>query len=169
MKNIKLYLNTLLILIIIYLCSLLISTYIIPTIRIYDDSMNPNLNKNDIMIYKKTNKIEKGDLVAFYVDDKLLIKRCVATSNDNVNIDDDGNLYINDKLVEEKYTINKSYGKVSIDLPFKVENGKIFILSDDRNDPSDSRNVLIGSVDKSQIVGKLIYRIYPLKKIGKIK
>lgn len=168
MKNIKVFLSTLLILLLIYGCSLLVSIYIIPTIRIYDDSMNPNLNKNDIMIYKRTQNIKRGDLVIFSIDDKLLIKRCIGLSNDTVNIDEDGNVYINDNLIEEKYIINKSYGKVSIDLPFKVEDNTIFVLSDDRTDPSDSRNSLISSISKSQIIGKPIFRIYPFKKIGKI-
>lgn len=168
MKNIKVFLSTLLILILIYGCSLLISTYVIPLIRIYDDSMNYTLNKDDIMIYKRTKNISKGDIVAFYVDDKILIKRCIATSNDIINIDNEGNVYINDKLTYEKYITNKSYGKVSIDFPYKVEENSIFVLSDDRTDPSDSRNNLIGTINTNQIIGKIIYRVYPLKKIGKI-
>ena len=168
MKNIKIFLSTLLILILIYGCALLVSIYIIPTIRIYDDSMNPSLSKDDIMIYKKTKNIKEGDIVIFSIDDKILIKRCIAVANDTVNIDEDGNLYINDIKYEEEYIKNKSYGKVSIDFPFKISNDSIFVLSDDRTDPSDSRNSLIGEVNNSQIIGKIVYRIYPIKKLGKV-
>lgn len=167
-KNIKMFLSTLLILALIYFGSLLVSIYIIPTIRIYDESMNPTLNKDDIFIFKRTKNINRGDFVAFYVDDKLLIKRCIATGNDTINIDLEGNIYINDSLIEEKYIINKSYGKVSIDLPYQIEENNIFVLSDDRTDPSDSRNSLIGSIPNDKILGKIVFRIYPIKDIGKI-
>ena len=169
MKNIKLFISTLLILALIYGASLLISTYIIPTIRIYDESMKPNLNKDDVLIYRKTKNINKGDIVAFYVDDKILIKRCVATSGDVINIDETGNIYINEKIYEEKYIAKKEYGKVSIDLPYRVKDNSIFVLSDDRNDPSDSRNTLIGTINKEQIIGKVIFRLYPFKNFGSVK
>lgn len=168
MKDIKLFLSTLLILILIFAVSLLVSIYIIPTIKIYDDSMNSALSKNDILIYRKTKNIKAGDIVAFYVDDKILIKRCIAVSGDIVNIDNEGNVYINDNLLDEKYVTNKQFGKVSIDLPYKVEKNSIFILSDDRSDPSDSRNNLIGSIDSNKILGKVTFKVYPIKKIGNI-
>ena len=116
-KFIKSFLITLLILVLIYGISLLLSLFVIPTVRIYDNSMLPGLNDENIIMLYKTNKVKKGDVVAVYVEDKMLIKRCVATSNDVVNIDTDGNLYVNDKLVKENYLKNKSIGKFSIDLP----------------------------------------------------
>ena len=168
-KFIKSFLITLLILVLIYGISLLLNFFVIPTVRIYDNSMLPGLNDKNIIMLYKTNKVKKGDVVAVYVEDKMLIKRCVATSNDVVNIDTDGNLYVNDKLVKENYLKNKSIGKFSIDLPYTVPEHHIFILSDDRETYSDSRNILIGSIDEDNIYGKALIKLYPIKDIGIVR
>lgn len=168
-KFIKSFLITLLILVLIYEISLLLSFFVIPTVRIYDNSMLPGLNDKNIIMLYKTNKVKEGDVVAVYVEDKMLIKRCIATSNDVVNIDTDGNLYVNDKLVKENYLKNKSIGKFSIGLPYTVPEHHIFILSDDRETYSDSRNILIGSIDEDNIYGKALIKLYPIKDIGIVR
>ena len=157
-KFLKVLFNTVYILSFIVVCAILISEFLLPVVRIYDDSMNSTLKKDDIVVLYKTKSINNGDLVAFYVGNKLLVKRCVATDNDVVDIDVNGNVSINGEIINENYVSEKEYGNVQIDLPYRVENDSLFVLSDVRSDLNDSRNILIASINKEQILGKVLFK-----------
>ena len=168
-KVLKTFISTVLILAFLFFCSLSISAYVFPLARIYDDSMTPELKKDTIVLIHKTARIGRGDLVAFSVNDRLLVKRCIAVSGDLVDIDPDGSIYLNGILPEEKYVSNKQYGTVSTNFPCTVPEGCIFVLSDNRENCSDSRNKLIGSVCEDEILGKVVYKLFPLKETGIVK
>jgi signal peptidase I len=106
--------------------------------------------------------------VAFYLGNKILIKRCIAVSGDFVNIDADGNVYVNDELIDEPYLTEKSLGECDLTFPYQVPESRCFMLGDDREVSVDSRNSAVGSVSEEQIVGRIIYRVWPLSALGAV-
>ena len=161
--------STIYALIIVASISTLAATLIFPVLKIYGSSMSPTLIGGDIVISIKKTKFKKGDIIAFYYNNHILVKRVIATSSDWVNIDLEGNIYINNKLIEENYIEEKSFGKSNIEFPYQVPEGTYFILGDKRNISIDSRNSLIGTIPQEEIIGKIIFRVWPLKRLEIIK
>lgn len=161
--------STIYALIIVASMSTLAATLIFPVLKIYGSSMSPTLIGGDIVISIKKTKFKKGDIIAFYYNNHILVKRVIATSSDWVNIDLEGNIYINNKLIEENYIEEKSFGESNIEFPYQVPEGTYFILGDKRNISIDSRNSLIGTIPQEEIIGKIIFRVWPLKRLEIIK
>ena len=161
--------STIYALIIVASISTLAATLIFPVLRIYGSSMSPTLIEGDIVISIKKTKFKKGDIIAFYYNNHILVKRVIATSSDWVNIDLGGNIYINNKLIEENYIKEKAFGESNIEFPYQVPEGTYFILGDERNISIDSRNSLIGTIPQEEIIGKIIFRVWPLKRLEIIK
>jgi signal peptidase I len=149
-------------------CAVLIVTLWMPVLQIYGKSMNPTLVNGEIVILRKTSNIKQGDIIGFYYNNKILIKRAVAFEGDWVNIDEDGTVYVNDKKLDEPYVKDKSLGDCDIEFPYQVPSGQIFVLGDNRSVSVDSRSNQIGCVSEEQIVGKIIFRVWPLKKAGTV-
>ena len=168
-KYFKLLKNTIYVLVIVASISILLATLILPVLKIHGESMRPNLLEEDIVLSVKKSNFKSGDVVAFYYNNKILIKRVVATSLDWVNIDESGNVFINDELLEEKYLEEKSLGDVDIEFPYQVPEGKYFVLGDKRDTSIDSRSSLIGCINEEDIIGKIIFKVWPLKRIGLVK
>ena len=143
--------------------AILIATLVFPVFRIYGTSMTPALSRGNVVMAVKTGKFRQGDLVAFYYNNKILVKRVIASGGDWVNIDKNGNVYVNDQMLTEPYLKQKSYGDCDIDLPFQVPDGTVFVMGDHRNASIDSRNKQIGPVSKEAVIGRLVMRIWPLK------
>ena len=116
----------------------------------------------------KSTSFKAGDIVAFYHGNKLLIKRYVAGPSDWFNIDKDGNLFINNKALDEPYIADKSFGETNIKLPYQVPDKKFFMIGDNRSVSIDSRNTAVGCIDEDQIVGKVVFRIWPFKNFGAV-
>ena len=165
----KTFISTVLLLAFLFFCSLSISAYLFPLARIYDDSMTPGLKKDTVVLISKIGRVERGDIVVFSVDDKLLIKRCIAVSGDTVDIASDGGITLNGVLLEEAYASNRPSGTVSADFPCTVPEGSILALSDDRENLSDSRNRLIGAVCEEEILGKVVFKLFPFREAGIVK
>lgn len=149
--------------------AVLIATLFLPVLRIYGASMTPALTEGDIVVSVKGADFEQGDIISFYYNNRILVKRAIAFPGDWVNIDDNGNVYVNDELLNEPYLSEKMKGDCDIELPYQVPDGKIFVLGDHRSTSVDSRISAIGDVSEEQIVGKIVFRIWPLSELGSVK
>lgn len=161
--------STLFTLVVVSAIAVLVATLWMPVLRIYGRSMSPTLDNGNIMISFKEGRFKTGDIVAFYYNNKILVKRAIAQSGDWVDIDKDGNVSVNNKSLNEPYIKTKSLGNSNIKYPYQVPDGKIFVLGDNRDVSIDSRNTAVGCISEEQIVGKLVFRIWPLKVSGFIR
>ncbi|HEM6034715.1 TPA: signal peptidase I [Streptococcus suis] len=161
--------NTIFTLVTVAALAVLIAMLWLPVLHVYASSMSPTLEAGDTVATVKTNTLSTGDMVAFYYNNKVLVKRVVATSGQWVNIDEQGNVYVNGKTLDEPYVKDKAYGQTDIKLPYQVPEGQYFVMGDHRSVSIDSRNTAIGSIGEEQLVGKLTFRIWPFHKMGVIK
>jgi len=157
--------GTLNLLIFIAAISILMSTFLFPVLQIYGTSMAPALNDGELVVCYKTHSFSQGDIVAFYYNNKILVKRMIAGPGDWVDLDQDGNVYVNNVLLEEPYVDEKAIGDCDIELPYQVPEGKYFFMGDHRSISVDSRNSTIGCISQEQIVGKLVLKIWPFKSV----
>ena len=148
--------------------AVLVATLLLPVLQIYGSSMSPTLADGDIVVSLKTSEFEPGDVVAFYYNNKILVKRVIAVSGDWVDITEEGDVYVNSELLEEPYIQGKAFGDCNIELPYQVPESRIFVMGDHRSVSIDSRNTAVGCVAEEQIVGKLVFRVWPLNAFEKI-
>lgn len=146
--------------------SVLVATLWLPVLQIFGSSMTPTLHNGEIVFSMKTADFQQGDIVAFYYNNKILVKRMVAGPGDWFDMDADGTVYINNKKISEPYLTEAAYGETNIELPYQVPDGKIFVLGDHRATSVDSRNTAVGCVAQEQVVGKIIFRIWPIDQFG---
>ncbi len=161
--------STIAILIVVAAAAVLVATLWMPVLRIYGTSMVPTLEDGQIVVSVKSSNFELGDIVAFYQGNKLLIKRYIAGAADWVDIDTDGNVSVNGTILDEPYIAEKAYGDTNIELPYQVPDKRYFLMGDNRDVSVDSRNTAVGCVSDEQIVGKVIFRIWPLSKFGPVQ
>ena len=161
--------STFLSLVVVAAVAVLVAVLLLPILRIYGKSMNGTLDSGDIVISIKSTHFETGDVIAFYYNNNILVKRVIANPGDWVDIDKDGNVYVNSVRLEEPYLEEKAFGETNIELPYQVPEGKIFVMGDNRSVSIDSRNSSIGCVADEQIVGKIVYRVWPFTTIGKVQ
>ena len=161
--------STVAILIVVAALAVLAATLWMPVLRVYGSSMAPTLHNGEILVSVKTKDFSSGDIIAFYHGNKLLIKRYIAGPSDYVNVDEDGNVSVNGTLLDEPYLAEKDAGISDLDYPYVVPAGTYFVLGDHRESSVDSRSSLVGCVEQSEIVGKIIFRVWPLSSFGKIK
>lgn len=161
--------STLYMLIVVAAVAVLVATIWMPVLQIYGASMTPTLSEGDIVVSIKGSDFQPGDLVAFYLGNKILVKRCIAGPGQWVDIDEDGNVYVDDKLLEEPYLTEKSLGGSNIELPYQVPDNRYFCMGDHRSTSVDSRHKEVGCVSEEQIVGKIVFRVFPFGGFGKLK
>lgn len=167
-KYTKILRSTIYALIIIASISALIGTLIMPVLEVNNTTMKPLLENNEIVLSLKTKKLKKGDIIAFYQGNKILIKRVVAVPGNYISIDEEGNVYVDGEVLEEPYVTNKQKGETNIEFPYQVPESEYFVLSDERDKTTDSRNEDIGLIKKDNVIGKVIFRVWPFKKLGAI-
>ena len=146
--------------------AVLVSMLWLPVLQVVGESMTPSLYEGEIVISLKGSSFEKGDVIAFYYNNKILIKRVIANAGEWINIDDGGNVFVNDVLLDEPYVQEKALGDCNITLPYQVPDGKIFVMGDHRATSADSRNTAVGCVAEEQIVGRVLLRIWPFEQFG---
>lgn len=162
----KLFRSTIYALIIILAISVVIATLVFPVLQIYENSMSPTLEKDDIVLSVKTKDIKGGDVIAFYYNNHILVKRVIAVSSDWVEFDIEGNVYVNGRYINETYIKDKEVGEYDISFPYQVPENTYFVLNDERSESLDSRSQIIGTVKQEDVVGKIILRLWPMNKIG---
>lgn len=160
--------HTVFTLVIVAAIAILIATLWLPVLQIYGISMSPTLSDGNIVLSVKTNGFQSGDVIAFYYNNKILVKRVIAGPGDWVNISDDGVVYVNNEELTEPYLEEKALGDCNIELPYQVPENRWFVMGDHRSVSVDSRNTSVGCVSEEQIVGKLVFCIWPLDGFGRI-
>ena len=161
--------STVAILIVVAALAVLAATLWMPLLRVYGSSMAPTLHNGEILISVKTKDFSSGDIIAFYHGNKLLIKRYIAGSADYVNIDEDGAVSVNGTLLDEPYLAEKAYGEADIEFPYQVPDQRYFVMGDNRSVSIDSRSSIVGCIAGDQIVGKVVFRVWPLSAFGPLR
>ena len=156
-------------LIVVAAVAVLVATIWLPVLQIYGSSMTPTVDEGDIVVSVKGTDFEPGDLVAFYLGNKILVKRCIAGPGSWVNIDKDGNDYVDGSMLDEPYLTEKSMGDCNIVFPYQVPDNRYFCLGDHRATSVDSRNSTVGCVSEEQIVGRIVFRVWPLSGFGTLQ
>lgn len=153
-------------LIVVAACAILVAVLWMPVLRIYGTSMTPTINAGEIVISLKGSKFQRGDLVAMYYSNKLLVKRVIAFPGEWINIDEDGNVYINEEPLDEPYLTEKALGDCDIELPYQIPDDHYFVMGDHRSVSADSRSSVIGSIPSEDIVGRIVFRVWPMEVFG---
>lgn len=148
--------------------AVLVATLLMPVLQIYGNSMTPTLSDGNIVLTVKTGSFEPGDVVAFYYNNKILVKRVIASPGDWVDITEEGDVYVNGELLDEPYLVEKALGDCNIELPYQVPESRIFVMGDHRSVSVDSRNTAVGCIAEEQVVGRLVFRVWPFEGIGEI-
>lgn len=156
-------------LVVVAAVAVLVATIWMPVLQIYGSSMTPTLNEGDIVISVKGSDFAPGDLVAFYLGNKILVKRCIAGPGQWVDIDENGNVSVDGRLLEEPYLTEKALGECDITLPYQVPDNRYFCVGDHRSTSVDSRSTAVGCVSDEQIVGRIVFRVWPLPDFGALR
>ena len=149
-------------LIVVAAVSAIIATLVLPVLQIAGTSMEPSLNDGDIVLLAKTDKLETGDLCAFYYSNKILIKRVIATPGDYLWIESDGTVFVNGTALDEPYVQEKALGECDIEFPYQVPENAFFMMGDQRETSIDSRSSVIGCISADYTIGKILCKFWPL-------
>ena len=156
-------------LVVVAAAAVLVATLWMPVLRTYGSSMTPTIEDGNIIVAWKSTKFQTKDLVAFYADNKLLVKRVIAAPGQWVRIEDDGTVYVDDEKLDEPYVDELALGNCNIAFPYQVPESQWFVMGDHRKTSSDSRNTAVGCVSLDRVVGIVLFRVWPFGEIGLLK
>ena len=165
----KMLRGTVAVLVVVAATAVLISNLLLPILRIYGSSMTPTLVNGNIVAAVRNGTYQRGDIIAFYYNNKILVKRVIGMPGEWVDMDESGNVTIDGEPLEEPYLTEKALGECDIELPYQVPEGRYFVMGDHRGVSSDSRSSQVGCVSEEQIVGKLLFRLWPFNEFGPIE
>ena len=165
---IKILRNTVSSLLVVAAIAVLISMLFLPVLRVTGSSMTPTMQNDELIICSKRSNFKSGDIVAFYYNNKILLKRVIATAGDVINITEDGTVFVNGQALDEPYVSEKSLGECDIELPYQVPDNRIFVMGDHRSVSVDSRSTAVGCIADENVIGKVIFRIWPWESIGTV-
>lgn len=140
-------------------------TFVTPVVEYCGSSMSPTLEDGQILVVSKVSDIEVGDIVAFYYNNKVLVRRVIATGSQQVSVDVFGTVTVNGEELDEDYIDNKTLGQCNLDFPYTVPVNTLFVLGDNRAVAMDSRLEEIGTVSEDRLIGKVVFSIYPFGSI----
>ena len=149
--------------------AVLVATLWLPVLQTYGDSMSPTLHDGDIIVSVKSGEFAPGDIIAFYYNNKILVKRVIAAAGQWVDIREDGTVLVDGQVLDEPYLTEKAFGECDIELPYQVPDGRIFVMGDHRSVSVDSRSTAVGCVAGDQIVGRMVFRLWPLRDAGVLR
>ena len=149
-------------LIVVAAVAALVATLVLPVLQIAGTSMEPSLMDGDIILLVKTDQLKNGDLCAFYYSNKILIKRIIAIPGDYIWMNPDGTVFLNGEALDEPYVSQKALGECDVEFPYQVPENNYFVMGDKRETSIDSRSSVIGCIQEDQMVGKIIFRVWPL-------
>jgi signal peptidase I len=158
--------STVYLLIVAAAVAILVVTLWMPVLQVYGTSMTPTLEDGNIVVLQKGSDYQTGDVIAFYYNNKILIKRVIASSGDWVDIADDGTVSVNGQVLDEPYVSEKALGECDLEFPYQIPDERVFVLGDHRSVSVDSRSSQIGCVSQEQIVGRLLFRVWPISRMG---
>ena len=159
----KLLRNTISSLIVVAAIAVLVSMLFLPVLRVTGTSMTPTLQNDELVVCRKRGTFQSGDIIAFYFNNKILLKRVIGVAGDIIDIDDSGTVYVNGEALEEPYPNEKALGECDIELPYQVPDERVFVMGDHRSTSVDSRSTAVGCVAEEAVVGKVILRVWPVK------
>ena len=159
----KLLRNTISSLIVVAAIAVLVSMLFLPVLRVTGTSMTPTLQNDELVVCRKRGTFQSGDIIAFYFNNKILMKRVIGVAGDIIDIDDSGTVYVNGEALEEPYLNEKALGECDIELPYQVPDERVFVMGDHRSTSVDSRSTAVGCVAEEAVVGKVILRVWPVK------
>lgn len=162
----KALVSTVSVLLVVAAVAVLIATLFLPILQVSGDSMAPTLEHDDIVVLVKTKEFERGDLIGFYYQGKILLKRVIGLPEEEVAIDAEGNVYVNGAMLEESYVTDKKLGDCDLEFPYKVPANTYFVLGDRRSNSVDSRNSAVGPISGEDIIGKVFIRVWPFSRFG---
>ncbi|MDE5769428.1 MAG: signal peptidase I [Oscillospiraceae bacterium] len=162
----RMFTSTISSLIVVAAVAVLISLLALPVLRVTGTSMMPTMQNDELIICSKRSNFETGDIVAFYLNNKILLKRVIGTAGDWIDVTEDGTVYVNNEPIDEPYLMEKAYGICDISLPYQVPDNCIFVMGDNRAVSVDSRSSSVGSVSDEFVIGKVILRLFPFNRLG---
>ena len=143
--------------------AVLVAVLLMPVLQIYGSSMAPSLSEGEYILTVKTGDMKTGDIVAFYYNNKVLVKRVIGQPGQWIDIDEEGNVYVDNVLIDESYLPEgaKAFGECNIQLPYQVPEARVFVMGDNRAVSVDSRSTTVGCVSEEQLVGRAVWCIWP--------
>ena len=158
--------STLYTLLVVAAVAVLIATMVMPILQITGTSMTPVVGQGEITMVVRGSNPQRGDIIAFYYNNKVLLKRVIGTAGDTIEIDDSGNVFVNGSQLDEPYITKKSLGQCDIDFPYQVPDNRIFVMGDNRETSVDSRTTAVGCIADEYVIGKVFLRVWPLERLG---
>lgn len=137
------------------------ANYAVSLLKVEGNSMSPTLEEGELHVVLRGSTLEKGEIVTFYYNNKLLVKRVIAGPGDWIDIDPEGSVWVNDELLPEPYVVEKAYGDGDVTFPYQVPADRWFVMGDHRLTSVDSRYEMIGDVAGEQVYGRLLFRLWP--------